>query len=279
MSESRHRMLVLALLAALLGGAGAVGAEVVFTRRLSLLFGVTAPAAATVVAVYMGGMALGAAIGGRLADRFAARAGWLYAGAEALGAGLALAFLALMGVVEAALDTLPTGLSLLGCALGTAILVGPAAVASGATFPALARLMGRADLVRVLYAMNALGAAMGAGLAGLYGAEVLGLQGTLLAAAGLMAIAGLCGLLLARDGAPVDPQIPGFQDGQVSLREATLAYAVVGGTGMGAEIGWTRLLEQSGPNPGALCFPIVLAGFLVGIGLGGAFLEPRLRRR
>lgn len=278
MSPDRRPLLALALLAALLGGAGAVGAEVVFTRRLALLFGVTAPAAATVVAVYMGGMAVGAGIGGRLADRFAARAGWLYAGAEVVGAGLALAFLGLMGAVEGALDTLPTGLSLLGCALGTAVLVGPAAVASGATFPALARQVGRADLVRVLYAANAGGAAIGALLAGLYGAEVLGLQGTLLVAAGLMAAAGLCGLLMARGGAPDTAQVPASAPGQVSLREATLAYAVVGGTGMGAEIGWTRLLEQSGPNPGALCFPIVLAGFLVGIGVGGAVLEPRLRR-
>ena len=59
MSRVRRSVLVLAVVAALLGGAGAVGAEVVFTRRLALLFGVTAPAAATVVAVYMGGMAVG----------------------------------------------------------------------------------------------------------------------------------------------------------------------------------------------------------------------------
>ena len=278
MSRVRRSVLVLAVVAALLGGAGAVGAEVVFTRRLALLFGVTAPAAATVVAVYMGGMAVGATVGGRLADRFAARAGWLYAGTEALGAVLAIAFLGLMGLVEGALDTLPTGLSLLGCALGTAVLVGPAAVASGATFPALARQVGEAQLVRVLYAANAAGAAVGALLAGLYGAETLGHRGTLLVAAGFMVLAGLLGLWMARGGAPAEADVPESASGRVSLREATLAYAVVGGTGMGAEIGWTRLLEQAGPNPGALCFPIVLAGFLLGIGLGGAVLEPRLRR-
>ena len=49
------------MLAAIAGGLGAVGAEVIFTRKLALLFGVTAPAAGTVVAVTMAGMALGSA--------------------------------------------------------------------------------------------------------------------------------------------------------------------------------------------------------------------------
>ena len=44
-----RRWLIAAAAGALLGGAGAVGAEVIFTRRLALLFGVTATAAATVV--------------------------------------------------------------------------------------------------------------------------------------------------------------------------------------------------------------------------------------
>jgi len=278
LSIARPPLPALALAAALLGGAGAVGAEVVFTRRLALLFGVTAPAAATVVAVYMGGMAAGAGVGGRLADRFGSRAGWLYAGTESLGAVLAIAFLGLVGPLEHALAVLPTGLSLAGCALGTALLVGPAAVASGATFPALARQVGDVRQVRALYAANAVGAAVGAALAGLYGAEVLGHRGTLLAAAGLMAAAAGLGLSMSRAGLPLVARGEEAADGRVSLREATVAYAVVGGTGMGAEIGWTRLLEQSGPNPGALCFPIVLASFLVGIGLGGSVLEPRVRR-
>ncbi len=269
---------VLALVAALLGGAGAVAAEVVFTRRLGLLFGATAPAAATVVAVYMGGMALGAGLGGRLADRLGARAGRLYLAAEAAGAAFALAFLPLLGLVEAALAALPGGLNLAGCAAGTALLVGPAAVASGVTFPALARQVGRADRVRMLYAANATGAVGGGLLAGLYGPEVLGLAGTLLAAAAATVLAGLCGVALARAEAPAVPDVPAAAAGWVSLREAALAYAVVGGAGMGAEIGWTRLLEQSGPNPGALCFPVVLTGFLVGIGVGGVLLEPLLRR-
>ena len=50
------------------GGTGLVY-EVVWVRMLSLVFGVTAFAVATVLASFMGGLALGAWIFGRWADR------------------------------------------------------------------------------------------------------------------------------------------------------------------------------------------------------------------
>lgn len=268
----------IALVAAALGGLAAVAAEVVFTRRLALMFGVTAPAAATVVAVYMAGMAVGSAWGGRFADRLAARAGLLYAGAELFALVWALAFLPLATLLSDLLAGVDSASTMLAAGLGALVLVGPAAVASGATFPALTRLVADEAHLRRLIGANAAGAALGALLAGLWLPSILGYSGTLWLAGGLSACAGLLMLVASQGGQapeayaplaePVDP---------VPWSRAATIYAALGASGMAAEIGWTRLLEQTGPNPGALTFPLVLAAYLVGLGLGGAWLEPRLR--
>ena len=275
----RSAVVPIALVAALLGGAGAVAAEVVFTRKLALLFGVTAPAAATVVAVYMGGMAIGSALGGRLADRLGARVVPLYVGLELLGAAWAASFAWLFALASDASVWLSAEHTLALSAVATAVLVGPAAVASGATFPSLARLVGQDHRVRQLYAANAGGAAGGGLVAGLYLPGWLGLSGTLWAASGSMAAAGLLVLALGLGRAPAEVSVQPEPKEPVSPGTALAAYAAIGGLGMGAEIGWTRLIEQSGPNPGSLAFPIVLATYLAGLSLGGLLLEPRLRHR
>lgn len=273
-----RRWLWVAAVGAALGGAGAVGAEVVFTRRLALLFGVTAPAAATVVAVYMGGMALGAGLGGRLADRAGRHALRLYALAELVAAGWALLFPLLFAPARSATAAVSSDWTLLVCGLATILLVGPAAVASGATFPALARVVGDDRQIRLLYAINAAGAAAGGLVAGLWLPSSIGLQATLWLAAGLSALAGALVWGLGQGRAPVDePLIAPAPDDPASGRSALLAYAVIGGLGMGSEIGWTRLLEQTGPNPGSLCFPVVLSVYLSGLLVGG-LLSGRARR-
>lgn len=277
-TSATSRVRSTALAAAVLGGAAAVAAEVVFTRRLSVLFGVTAPAVATVVAVYLLGMAVGSILGGRLADRLGARAGWLYAGAEAFALVWALVFTPLAGLLEGATAGIPTGWTVPAAAMGTALLVGPAAVASGATFPALARLIGDEGEVRRLVAANAGGAAIGSLLAGFVLPGWVGLTATLWAAGGVAALAGA--LVLRASGGhapPVWTPLPAPVD-PLSARQTTAVYAMLGASGMVAEIGWTRLLEQTGPNPGALTFPLVLAAYLVGLAGGGLVLEPRLRR-
>ena len=249
----------------------------VFTRRLALMFGVTAPAAATVVAVYMGGMALGAALGGRLADRAGRHALRLYAGAELFAAAWAALFPVLYVPARSLTAAAASDWTLLLCGLATVFLVGPAAVASGATFPALARVVGDDRQIRLLYAVNAAGAAIGGLAAGLWLPSTLGLAATLWLAAGLSALAGLLVWGLGRGRAPVEvPRFSAPSSDPVTGREALAAYAVIGGLGMGSEIGWTRLLEQTGPNPGSLCFPVVLSVYLGGLVVGG-LLAGRLR--
>ena len=52
--------------------------QVVFAKNLVLLFGLTAPAIATVLAVYFSGLALGSFIFGKLVDKFQDRADKFY---------------------------------------------------------------------------------------------------------------------------------------------------------------------------------------------------------
>lgn len=272
------RLRLAALLAAFAGGLGAVGAEVVFTRRMAMLFGVTAPAVGTVVAVYLGGMALGSALGGRMADRLGDRAPWLYAGAEGFALLWALLFLPLCGAFDAVSAALPLEAAVAAAAVGTVVLVGPAAVASGATFPALSRVVGDEADVRLLVAANTLGAALGSVLAGFVWPHTLGYRASLWLAGGIALTAGV-GMIAVTGGraVPAPRRLP-LSTLPISARAAALAYGVLGGAAMVAEVGWTRLLEQTGANPGALTFPLVLTAYLLGYGLGGAIVEPRLRR-
>ena len=264
-----------ALLAAVVGGAAAVGAEVVFTRELALLFGVTAPAAATVVSVYLGGMALGSVLGGRLADRLGHRAGWAYVGAELAAGAWAWLFPVFFALAWELLDA--RGGGLLETGLASVVLVGPAAIASGASFPGLTRAVGEGPAVRWLYGANALGAALGGVGVGLYLPEWLGFAGSL-GAAGLLSVLAAAILGVTTGGqAPAEVAEEATVD-PVSPRLAGTMQAVIGGVGMASEIGWTRILEQTGPNPGSLCFPIVLAGYLVGLAMGTVALGPWLAR-
>src|SRR5260221_14550513 len=52
-----------------LSGASSLVFEAVWTRQLGLVFGSTTLAISTVLSVFMGGLALGSAIAGRVADR------------------------------------------------------------------------------------------------------------------------------------------------------------------------------------------------------------------
>lgn len=277
-TEPSTSWLRIAALGAVLGGAGAVGAEVVFTRHLALLFGITASAAAAVVAVYMAGMAVGAVLGGRVADRLGQRALRLYVGAELLAAVWAVFFPWMLDGLTPVVTSIPSDWHLLGCVFMTVLLVGPAAVGSGATFPALTRVVGDGRHIRRLYAFNAAGAALGGLLAGLWLPSSIGLQATLWLSAGLSLVAGVLVWCLGRRHTIVETvHLEDTVDSSLTGREALAAYSVIGGLGMGAEIGWTRLLEQSGPNPGSLCFPIVLSTYLLGLVIGG-LLSGRSKR-
>jgi spermidine synthase/tetratricopeptide (TPR) repeat protein/MFS family permease len=190
------------LRAALLGlvffvsGSSGLIYEVAWTRTIRLFVGSTTLSHTIVLAAFMGGLALGAWIAGGRADR-AARPLRVYGILElAIGAyGLLVPFLVralgpALGALYRACEGRPWAF-----ALGELLVLGPVILPGsalmGATLPVLGRAIARARAAPGgvardggwLYAVNTLGAAIGAALAGFELLPLLGLTATTLVAA------------------------------------------------------------------------------------------------
>ena len=201
-----HRGRLLALFA--VSGAAALIYEVVWTRLLTLQMGHGLAAASTVLGAFMGGLAVGAGVAGRVGGRLSPRrALGVYAALElsigTLALVLPLALAAIRPLLAAAYAEGHGGVTFALLRLGSSVLlVAVPAAAMGATFPIASRWMVRhasqaARDAGGLYAANTLGAAAGAVLAGfvlvpslgLWGATWVGVAFNVTAAAGAWLIA------------------------------------------------------------------------------------------
>ena len=268
-------------------GFSALVYQVLWTRELGLFFGHTIYAVSAVLAAFMGGLALGSYAGGRFIERVRrplAAYGWLE-----LGIGLAGAlFWLLPPVLDPLYRWLYDSLSgrfyifnLARFALATAILLIPASL-MGATLPAISawRVQGGpgvAGSVGVLYAVNTLGATIGALAAGFLLIERLGIVETQLSAAVLNAAVGIAAIWMARrESTPATPRtaharsdhagsLPAGRHDRVLL----LVMGLSGFTALAYEVVWTRgLVFHVGTTTHA--FTSMLAVYLVGLAVGSA---------
>jgi spermidine synthase len=182
--------------------------EVVWVRLLKLTLGNTVYASSIVVSVFMGGLALGALIMARFADRVRNRLR-LYAFLEicatisALLLPLALKFAD--GIYRwffVKYHPLSSSLYLVQIIVSTVILLVPT-LAMGSTFPLLGRYVTSlqyriGSLVGRLYALNTLGAALGCFLAGFVLIRLAGVMGTLYIAAAINMMVAVGGFVLSR---------------------------------------------------------------------------------
>src|SRR5580765_1084629 len=179
-----HRRLFVLLYA--LSGAAALVYEVTWTRLLTLQLGHTVAAASTVLAAFMGGLALGAWVAGRLGR--AAPSLRAYAGLELVVAAAALLLpFALAASVPAlawayADGAVPARFAIVRVLISL-VLVGIPAAAMGATFPIAVDWYARGHDRRAadagtLYAANTAGAATGAIAAGFFLIPAIGLRAT-----------------------------------------------------------------------------------------------------
>ncbi len=220
---------VFALLLFLTGFAGLVH-EVVWARWFALSYGGTAPAAAAVLAAYLGGLAAGAAWFGRIGDRSASPRrlfALLQLGAALCGAAL-LAVPAALPPVYSALVPAGSGALTAGAArfaLAALFLFLPAGLMGGA-FPVVARwaAAGRegaaARIAGRLHAANCLGAAAGALAAAWLLIPALGLRLSVVLAAGLSLAAAAAGFFLARDPTTPDEKRARHTAGPARQQEA-----------------------------------------------------------
>ncbi len=277
------------------GGAGLVY-EVVWARQLVLVFGNTTQAVSAILTGFFGGMAIGSAFGGRIADRVR-RPLWLYGVLELILVVIVLVtpvtFRLLHEVYRGAFGSLEASPGLLALVrFGLALLaLGPATVLMGATLPTLTRYLTRdaehlSDAFGRLYAANTLGAIVGTIFAGFILIELVGLTGTLVVGAACSGVAGAIAIALDRRVAPSARPTPAPMSGAPSaggepsrLRLALLVAFVSGLTSLGYQTLWTRLLA-SGTGNSTYVFTMILALFLIGIAAGAiAFnvIRPRIR--
>ena len=186
--------------------------EVVWIRRAALAFGSTTFTLCTVLAVFLGGLALGSWWFGRIGQR-SDRPLWLY-GWLAVAVGLlAAATLPLFGAAEAVYGNLYRALSGEGAALLAvralliSLIVLPAVTLMGGGLPLFCRqFVAHRDRIAAevgfLYGLNTLGAAAGAALTGFWLLPVFGMRAAVLAAAVLNITVGIAALRL-RMPAPV----------------------------------------------------------------------------
>ena len=263
-----------------LSGFSALLYETAWTREFAFVFGTSELAVVAVLAAYMGGLALGAALAARLAPRV--RRPVLAYGVLELG--IALWALALPSAIRAVsalylgwlggLDALP---ETLGIATHVFHLVGafavlvPCTALMGATLPLLANHAVTRDdqigsRVGLLYAANTTGAIAGTIAAAFALLPALGLRQTVHVGAAVNALVFATAAALARR-APPGTAAPAPRASGVPW--ILPAIAVSGAVSFGYEVLWFRLFGQLlGGSTAA--FSTMLASFLAGIALGSA---------
>ena len=275
-------------------GATALVYEVVWSKFLSQMFGSTVYAQTVVLAVFMGGLALGNRLFGKWADGLQqpVRA---YGCLEIAVGIYALLFSALDRVADSIFVSLGspiatrTGLLLaLKGVLAAGLLLGPT-ILMGGTLPLLAAWLQKffADAGRRsarFYSVNSLGAVMGSALAGFFLVQRFGMVGTLQISALVNIIVGVVAILVSRSyqvesgnstanaGTVVEEPLAGAP----TLRWAAMIVAMTGAISMGLEVLASRSLALIFGSS-LQSFAIVLMAFILGIGLGSAWIASPAR--
>ncbi len=287
-----------------LSGFSALVFQVAWARYVDLLFGHTIYAVTTVLAAFMGGLALGSHLLGRYADRMRNPLA-LYGVLEVLVGFYAL----LLPLILSNLNPLYRILyqwaggsflqfSLIRFVLFCLLLLPPTTLMGG-TLPVLSRYFARRSdgiggTVGGLYGLNTLGAVCGTFASGFALIPAIGLANTNRLAAGISMTVGLGTILLARaitaadrsvepDSGPTVMKEPGgAEPAGKSSRLVLMVYAFSGLAALGYEVIWTRLLIMLDYfDSDTYSFTTMLGTFLLGLSVGSLVASrftDRLRR-
>jgi spermidine synthase len=290
-SRSADRLPVWAIACFLCSGAAGLLYEVVWSKQLSYLLGSSHQSVSTVVAAFLGGLALGArTLGARLARRpDTAR---MYALLEVGVAVLGLLLLPALRSLDGPVGQLYRGLGGEGVAFAGArvvlllVLLVPPAALMGATLPVLVAHCERgalgAGLAR-LYAINTFGAVAGSVLGGYLLLPGVGLFATTLVAAALNLVAALLAWRSpagraegrARPAADAGP-VTALLGGAPRVVFAIL-FGVSGFAALLLQLAWVRLFGLV-LGSSVYSFSAVLGIYLLGLGIGSAAIAPILGR-
>jgi spermidine synthase len=279
MNQPRGRFLPLLMILFFGSGCAALIYEIVWFQLLQLVIGSSAVSLGVLLATFMGGLSLGSLALPRIIS-FRRHPLRVYAMLE-LGIGLiGIAVLREMPSI-AAIYTVRAESGATGIALRavmSAVCLLPPTLLMGATLPAMSRwVTSDPDGVSWLgffYGGNTVGAVCGCLLAGFYLLRVHDMAVATYVAAAINGMVGLTGLLAseflpstAADAAPPasPPPVPACSRSIIHL-----VIALSGMSALGAEVVWTRLLSLL-LGPTVYTFSVILAVFLVGLGVGSSF--------
>jgi predicted membrane-bound spermidine synthase len=269
-------------------GFSALTLQVVWQRVLSLHAGIDLMAATTVVTAFMAGLGLGSLAGGALADRLGAKRSLLVFALSnaAIGAFAWNSLWLFYDVYRGLAAELDSAAAMF--AFHFLLLVIPTTL-MGLSLPLLARGAVAASreiapLVGRLYAINTLGAAAGAAVAGWWLLGELGFVDTVRVAAGLNVTACAVVLLLWRVAGPeapasAEPAAAGVASGdaQGRLWPWFLMYGLTGAVAIGLEVAYFRVIDAIWRN-NSYTFATVLAIYLLLFGLGASLGARRAGR-
>lgn len=292
----------LVLMLFLVSGFAGLVYEIIWSRMLTYVFGATLYAVSTVLAAYMGGLALGSFLFGRWVDR---RRNPLrvYAILElgiALGA-LAVPWLLREGGIIAPLfqslyesgEPSFAALTFVRLLLTLGVLLIPTTL-MGATLPVLSKWAGRTRRrlglsLGTLYAINTFGAVAGCYVTGFHGIEALGVTGMMMVAVAINAAVGVVAFALsampaaAVEPQPTEPQTPAPSPTleepaddvtPLTARMVFWFFGLSGAVALAYQVTWWRSLVFSFDllKNTTYAFTAMLAVFLVGLAAGSAIM-------
>lgn len=279
-----------------LSGATGLIYEVLWARMLGLVFGGTTLAVSTVLAAFMGGLALGSTIAGRAGARLVKplRAyGMIEIGIAVYALLVPLLFRLVDHWYALIWQNLQPGFfvfSLWRFALSAAILLVPTTL-MGATLPVLAAVLLRgpklvSTSVTRLYTLNLAGAIIGTVAAGFFLLPSLGLRQTIFVAAAINLLIGVAAIVVddraGTIGGSTAAECQGggageYGPGDIAAQLPAEAEArtifwllcafVSGFVTISTQVAWTRVLTMI-IGSSTYAFSIVVALFLVGLSAG-----------
>jgi spermidine synthase len=267
--------------------------EVLWARMLGLVFGATTLAISTVLAAFMGGLAIGSALAARLAGRIKkplSTYGWMEIGIAAYALLVPFLFQWIDYVYALIWQQFQPGFfvfSLWRFALSGLALLAPATL-MGATLPVLAAAFVNSsqrdsNSVTRLYACNLAGAILGTLAAGFVLLPALGIRTTITVAAAINVLVGVIAIVLQRRTGSTatvyrDKRIPPEAGSQKFAGTGFWFFAALasGYVTISTQVSWTRILTMI-IGSSTYAFSIVVALFLIGLAMG-AWLVARKDR-
>ncbi|MBI1851737.1 MAG: fused MFS/spermidine synthase [Planctomycetes bacterium] len=314
MTDKSLRRLIFVLF--FLSGTSALVYEVVWTRMLGRIMGNSVWSITTVLTAFMGGLAIGSYVAGRVVDRVqdarkVLRAyGWLEGAIGLYCLAIPLIERGVEPVYRLIYQNLNTGtsgsfyaFSLVRFVVGGLLLVLPTTL-MGATLPILSRyFVDRFDklgsTVGRLYAVNTFGAVAGAFVSGFVLVRALGEQGTIFAAVAVNLVIAATILAVSKPAAAAlesraraaakatslaSAAAPTTAAAEPTLRTRPqvlallVAFGLAGGASMIYQVAWTRLISLVIGST-VYAFSLMVTAFILGLAIGGSLFSTFIDKR